>query len=264
MKVFLKAIKFLIKFALVFMIFFIWLGYALPSRLQAALISLPCAALLTSILNFFAKNKESALLLKNKEAQEANAMFDSLIQNKDYDFFCRLAKTRHKDVTKKRICTVIDNKESKILIYPYLKIKPLDKDNALSISLCASKQKVAKVVVCAQTIENGVEAFCKNLPVDIVLLDQYQCYQYLFKEYDFFPQPSATKISSESKFKQMLGHAFNRSRSKGYALSALLLLVISFFLQQSLYYCIVATLLLIFALISIKPRSSAQKAKNII
>lgn len=263
MKVFLKALKFLIKFALVFMIFFIWLRYALGSDLQAALIGLPCTFILIALINLLTKNKKEALSLKSKEEEEARLMFDNLIQNKNYDFFFQLAKSRHKNTIKKRICTIIDNAEGKIMIYPYLKMKPLDKDSTLAISISANKQKVAKVVICAQKIESDVESFCKNLAVDIVLLDQYECYQYLFKEYEFYPQQAAEPSSSESKFKQILSYAFNRSRTKGYVLSAALLLAISFFIQQNLYYCIVATLLLLFALVSMLNSCGKTKVKTI-
>ena len=201
---------------------------------------------------------QETISLKIKEEQEARSMFDNLIQNKNYDFFFQLAKTRHKNVKKNRICTIIENEEGKIMIYPYLKMKALDKDCALSIYISANKQKIAKVVICAQTIEKDVENFCKNLSIDIVLLDQYDCYQYLFKEYDFFPQQTHTP-SSSSKHKQIFGYAFNRSRTKGYAISAMLLLAISFFIRQNLYYCIVATILLLFALLSTLQSSNTRE-----
>ena len=255
---FLNVLKWLIKFALVFMIFFIWLRYAFDSDLQAALISLPCGMIVIALINLLTRNKKETISLKIKEEQEARSMFDNLIQNKNYDFFFQLAKTRHKNVKKNRIYTIIENEEGKIMIYPYLKMKALDKDCALSIYISANKQKIAKVIICAQTIEKDVENFCKNLSIDIVLLDQYDCYQYLFKEYDFFPQQTHTP-SSSSKFKQILGYAFNRSRAKGYAISAMLLLAISFFIRQNLYYCIVATILLLFALLSTLQSSNIKK-----
>ena len=255
---FLNVLKWLIKFALVFMIFFIWLRYAFDSDLQAALISLPCGMIVIALINLLTRNKKETISLKIKEEQEARSMFDNLIQNKNYDFFFQLAKTRHKNVKKNRICTIIENEEGKIMIYPYLKMKALDKDCALSIYISAKKQKIAKVIICAQTIEKDVENFCKNLSIDIVLLDQYDCYQYLFKEYDFFPQQTHTS-SSSSKYKQIFGYAFNRSRAKGYAISAMLLLAISFFIRQNLYYCIVATILLLFALLSTLQSSNTRE-----
>lgn len=258
MKMFLNVLKWLIKFALVFMIFFIWLRYAFDSDLQAALISLPCGMIVIALINLLTRNKKETISLKIKEEQEARSMFDNLIQNKNYDFFFQLAKTRHKNVKKNRIYTIIENEEGKIMIYPYLKMKALDKDCALSIYISAKKQKIAKVVICAQTIEKDVENFCKNLSIDIVLLDQYDCYQYLFKEYDFFPQQTHTP-SSSSKHKQIFGYAFNRSRAKGYAISAMLLLAISFFIRQNLYYCIVATILLLFALLSTLQSSNTRE-----
>lgn len=258
MKMFLNVLKWLIKFALVFMIFFIWLRYAFDSDLQAALISLPCGMIVIALINLLTRNKKETISLKIKEEQEARSMFDNLIQNKNYDFFFQLAKTRHKNVKKNRICTIIENEEGKIMIYPYLKMKALDKDCALSIYISANKQKIAKVVICAQTIEKDVENFCKNLSIDIVLLDQYDCYQYLFKEYDFFPQQTHIP-SSSSKYKQIFGYAFNRSRAKGYAISAMLLLAISFFIRQNLYYCIVATILLLFALLSTLQSSNTRE-----
>lgn len=254
MKIFLSIFKLLIKFSLIFMIFYIWLRYYLTSTIKAGVISLICAVIIILILDSISKPKQNYKNLKQKEKEEAEQMFFSLIKNKDYLFFYNLAKTRNKNVEKKRIYLLVKNEENKIMLYPYLKIKPLGQDDLLTIISVASKEKVQKIVICASDIEKETYSFAKTLEEDIVLLDKYETYQYLFKEYQYFPQ-TISKTQLPKKSKVLFDYAFSKLRTKSYLLSAFLLLIISFIFQQNLYYCIVATILIIFALICIiKPK----------
>lgn len=250
MKTFLNIIKVLIKFILIFMIFFIWLRYYLKSTLSALAISTICSAVVLLIIKSLTKGHEFNQALKAKQKQEAQSMFFSLIKTKDYDFFYRLVKTRNNNVLKKRIYTVIQNENNTIMLYPYLKINKLSQDDILSIYQTAKKEKVDKVVICAIEIDQNCINFSKSLEKDFVLLDQYMTYQYLFSEYDFYPEIT-TQAEPQKKAKQFLQFAFSKVKAKGYLLSALILLMISFVFKQNLYYCIVATLLLFFALICI-------------
>ena len=243
------------------MIFYIWLRYYLQSPIKAGVVSVICAVITILIINAVSKPKQNYKNLKQKEKEEAEQMYFSLIKNKDYLFFYNLIQTRNKNVEKKRIYTIIKNEENKIMLYPFLKIKPLDQDDLLSILSLASKEKVQKIVICASVIEKETYSFAKTLEQDIVLLDKYETYQYLFKEYQYFPEP-IIKAQMPKKSKVLFDYAFSKLRTKGYILSALLLLTISFVFKQNLYYCIVATVLILFALICIiRPKDNTLSTR---
>ena len=114
MNIFLSSIKFLIKFFVIFMIFFIWLRYYMGAELEALLLSALCAIILLLILHVTGKGRKNMASMKNKERQEAEGMFESLIKNKDYQFFFSLVSSRHKNVSKRRIFTLLENENGKI------------------------------------------------------------------------------------------------------------------------------------------------------
>ena len=260
MNIFLSSIKFLIKFFVIFMIFFIWLRYYMNAELEALLLSALCAIILLLILHVTGKGRKNMASMKNKERQEAEGMFESLIKNKDYQFFFSLVSSRHKNVSKRRIFTLLENENGKILLYPFLKMKPLEIDDLLSICSQAKKVKADKLVISAKEVSKEAENFASTLKADILLLDQYATYEYLFKEYDFYPEfERAQTKSKRGRFKEVFDYSFDRARAKGYIISALVLLLITFLFRQSLYYSIVATVLLAFALICLIRNPKSKK-----
>ena len=233
------------------MIFFIWLRYYINIT-EAVVLSVILSVIVLLILKIFSRAKTNVTNLKNKERQEAEAMFENLIKEKNYSFFYSLASTRHKNVRKKRIVTMLEKENGTILLYPFLKMRLLETDDLLSICSQAKKYKADKIIVLAKEYAGSVKSFASTLKVDILLLDQYETYQYLFKEYDFYPQyESVVKAGKKERLKEILDYSFARARAKGYIISAIILIVIAFLFRQSLYYSIVATLLLIFAFICI-------------
>ena len=133
-------------------------------------------------------------------------------------------------------------------------------DDLLSICSQAKKVKADKLVISAKEVSKEAENFASTLKADILLLDQYATYKYLFKEYDFYPEFERAQIKSKKgRFKEIFDYSFDRARAKGYIISALVLLLITFLFRQSLYYSIVATVLLAFALICLIRNPKSKK-----
>ncbi|MBQ8793050.1 MAG: hypothetical protein IJZ62_05715, partial [Clostridia bacterium] len=75
--------------------------------------------------------------------------------------------------------------------------------------------------------------------------------QKLYKYYDVYPEMTH-KYKKEKMlvFKDFLAYSFNKKRTKGYLLSAFILILSSLFVRGSIYYCVISSLCVIFALIS--------------
>ena len=225
MNILLSILKVLIKFSVIFMIFFIWLRYYMASKIMAFLLSILLATILLLVLYITSKSRKNLANLKSKERQEAEGMFESLIKNNDYQFF-----------------------------YSF------EIDELLSICFQAKKVKADKIVILAKEVSKEAENFALTLNADILLLDQYATYEYLFKEYDFYPEFEKRQTKSKrGRFKEIFDYSFDRARTKGYIMSALVLLLITFLFRQNLYYSIVATILLVFALICLIRNPKSKK-----
>lgn len=192
-------------------------------------------------------------------------MFLSLTtDNKYMKFYEEMLRTRHSEISVKKNFLII-NKDEKIVLYPYLKLVSLKPENLIEILKETKSAKADKIRIICYEYDKDIVAFIKNFKEEIILIDRFESYS-LYKEYDFFPEITQEyKKEAKLTFKDLLGFAFNRSRTKGYLLSAIILFITSFFVKINLYYCIISSLLLIFALISyINPKYNSKKVKEII
>ena len=113
-------------------------------------------------------------------------------------------------------------------------------------------EKATKIIICCKEIaDKNLLVFCNNFQEKFLLLNQYDTYEKLYKHYDEFPEITI-KYSKEKKmmFKDFLAYSFNKKRTKGYIFSAFILVFASLFVRSSLYYCIIASLLVVFAVLS--------------
>ena len=111
------------------------------------------------------------------------------------------------------------------------------------------KKPINKLVILCNDYDKVLPGFVKNFNQEIIILDKYQTYLSLYKEYDYYPA-IIERQKTKNSYKQYLAVAFNRSKTKGYLFAAVILVLSSFFVKFNIYYYIISSLLLIFALIS--------------
>lgn len=266
MKVMLKVLQLLIKASIIFSLFFIWLRFYITPAWKTISLAIFFTIVLMLILSNFEKNKKTKIFLKTKEQQEAEQMFEFLIKNQDFNFFYNLAKQRNSNIeSHKSFQTIITQENNKIILYPHLKIQSLNKDEVIKIVTKLKKYSKDKLVICCNSYEKDIENFTKQFDFEILVLDKYSTYQYLFKEYDFYPNiPTKIEKSTKTKLKEIIDYSFSKSKAKSYFFSAIFLLAISFIINTNLYYCIIASILTMFSLICLlKPTKKQQKISNI-
>lgn len=259
--------KFL-KCGLVFLIAFVWLRFLLSSVWLAGLISFAITLVIELFSLYLNKKSKNKTSLKIKEKEDAENMFLSLLSDKNYlSFFHELSLSRHSNCKKKKEYILIEHKDQcKVILYPYIKLKSLIPDDILNIYKTCLHEKACKIVIICNEYDKSCLGFIKNLSQNFILLDKFESYSMLYKEYEFYPEITLQyKKDAKLKFKDMLAVAFNKSKTKGYIFSALVIFITSYFVKMNIYYCIIGSLLLLFALISfINPKYNKVKKQTIL
>lgn len=240
-----------LRLLLIFLLFFVWIRFFVKSLLYSVLISIACTIFVELILKIFAAKINKQKQLKIKEKEECENMFLSLCVNKDaLDFFYNLALIRHTAI-KKRKYIIINHKDYNVILYPFLKFSQITKDDLTEILKEIKNQKFKKlVIVCGDATKETI-LFVKNFDFEITILDKFETYSKIYKEYDFFPKITTTyKPNKKNTMKELLAYSFNKTKAKSYVFSALILFLSSMFVRINLYYSIMISILLIFAIIS--------------
>lgn len=251
MKKILNIFQILLQVALIFFIVLIWARYFISSLWLGLLVSLIVTIFIELAIKFLQKRTNTAKNLKLQEKEEAENMFLSLCTSSTpLNFFYELAKTKHKAVKKGKYI-LIEHEEDIVALIPILSFSPLQSDDLLPFISLAKKNNWKKIVVVCGEVDRNTNSFAKNFDIEILLLDKYNSYSNLYKPYDFFPTITMKyKKDKKLAFKDLIAYSFNRGRTKGYLFSAFILFLSSLLIRPSIYYCIVASLLLLFALIS--------------
>lgn len=242
----------LLKIFLIFLLMFVWVRYLLSSFVASLLISLASAVGLYLILHFISANSKNRIELKLKEKEHAENIFLSLAADKRRtDFFYKLASKKHSNIKKFSNYLIITHESgTKTLLYCNFTFQELGVAQFMEIYGKVSG-KAGRVVVLCHSYDKKLNKFASNFDADFLFLDRYDAYKRLYKFYDCYPEISVSyKPDKALGFKDFISFSFNKKRVKGYLLSALLLIISGLFIKATLYYCIVASLLVVFAIIS--------------
>lgn len=251
------------KIFLIFFITFIWIRYFVRSLWLAVVISIAITAVIDLLTRFISKKRQTSASLKKSEREDAENMFLSLsLEKAPLDFFYKLASSRHSS-EKHDECILIKHPESRIVLFPFTTFSALASDDIVKVIAKTAHLHPTKIVVTCFAISKEAASFAKNFDCEIVILDQYETYQKLYKPYSIFPKISVRyKKDKRLAFKDLAMFSLNRTRAKGYFFSALILVLSSFFVRARLYYCIVASILVVLALVSIYDPFSKSSPKN--
>lgn len=241
------------KISLIFLVVFIWVRYFVRSLVWAIVISAAVTIVIDIITRFISRKKQSAAALKKAEREEAENCFLSLsISSGRLDFFLKLAKLKHPAEKKDGYILVSHSEGEKVMLVPFLSHRALSPDDIAIWVSTAQKLEAQKVVIACGSVAKESFSFAKNFDFEFTLLDQYETYQKLYKEYGLLPEITMKyKKEKALAFKDLVTYSLNRSRAKGYFISALILTISTIFVRATIYYCVVASLLVILALVSL-------------
>lgn len=247
-KIFLSTLS---RLFLIFILVFIWVRFFIKKLWAAFLISIAIALLIDLIIKLLTKKRNSQNLLKIKEREDSEKMFFSLATSKDsVSFYNKLASLKYKTIRCKKYVKII-HEDGNVILYPFLSFNPINPDDIREIYLYFKDNNCRKIVIPCGEISKECLNIVGKFDKEILLLDKFETYAKLYKEYEMFPQITVKAVpTKKATFKEILNFSFSRTKVKGYFLSALALLFSSIFVKNNLYYCIVASLLMLFAIIS--------------
>lgn len=237
-----------------FLLLFVWLRYVTKKFVLSLVLSAAISLVIYGIFFFYNRNKTNKTNLKIKEKEDAENMFLSLCLSDDaMVFFENLAKKKHENVTKKKEYIIISHPEKvKTILFADLNMAGVTVPRFMEIYSKVKKEKATKIVICCKDIaDKMLFSFLENFKEKILILNEYETYRRLYKYYDTFP-PITTYKTKEKKvmFKDFLAYSFNKKRTKGYLFSAIVLIISGLFIPTTIYYCVIASILVVFALLS--------------
>lgn len=241
----------ILKFFLIYLLVFVWIRYFVRRLLPAIFITLLITIVLYVALYFILRRRKNKEGLKLKEKEDAENMFFSLVcDDKRMDFFMKLALSKHKNVKKYGKYLIIQHENMKTLLYVKADFENLTIPIFMEI-YNKLKGKAQKMVFVSYSYDREVTSFAQNFDTYFIFLDRYSVYEKLYKFYNIFPEiKQKYKKDKKLTFKDFVAYSFNKKRAKGYLISAFLLVLSSLFVRTTIYYCITASLLILFAIFS--------------
>lgn len=242
----------ILRIILIYLLSFIWIKYLIQSLWLSILLSVLVSLFIDIMIRIINKKKNNKQNLKIKEIEEAENIFLSLATNTDYiSFFHKLAQKENINAEKKAKYIILPNQKNKIILYPFLSMNELKKDDIAKLIILLNKEKANKLVIVCGEIDKNALIFSKSIEKDIVLLDKFESYKQLYKYYNLFPEITLSyQKNKKLAWKELFAYSFNKTRTKGYIFSAFILFLSSLYIPMNFYYCFMASLLLVFALIS--------------
>ena len=239
------------KLFLIFLFVFVWTRYFVRDLLLSIVISATITFVLDLLSRFFFKKQHEKASLKIKEKQEAEDMFCSLcIERSPLLFFEKLFSDKQNLKTHKSFLSFTEDNKKTVFAFVD-NLLPLSTNNLAQVIKQVKKEKPDKIIISSGEFSKECYSFINIYDSTIVLLDKQQTYHDLYKAKNIFPKITILKKKKDTlSFRQLLEFSFNRSRCKSYLISSIALLFCSLFVRTTLYYSIVTSILILFAIIS--------------
>ena len=264
MKFILAVLKEVIKSALIFALFFVWISFLGDYNvLTNVLISLGVSVIITLLIKKFQTIHAKETNMKLYERTDAEKMFDSMcLSGNQTDFLYRLLSTRHNKIELRKNYIILTNQNNeKIVLSPYFKFENLTIDKLNDI--IKKHKKMHKIIVICGDYDDKCNDYIAMCNKKILLLDKYDTYRYFYKEYDFFPEITyENKNNSKKTLKNLLSMSLDKQNVKGYIIVILILFFFSFYVRNALYYYIFMSFLIVLTLLILFKSSKKVNVKT--
>lgn len=254
----------LFKFILLFLLNLIWCLYLIDDSTTAIVISILMSVfilLLTNKIGHKRKKNKINNLKRQQHVEDVRYTFLTMSNYELCNFFCNLVKTRH-DCKIENNSIVINTIGPPIILTFNFKYSNLTSDDILTIYKQHKTKKIKRLIILTNNIDSNTISIINGLKLETMVLDYKQTYAMLLEEYSFYPKIIPRKIKAKNTFKQILAYSLNKKKTKGYLLSAIVILFASLFVRYKLYYTIFSTILITLAIFSYFNPSFNTKTKS--
>lgn len=256
-----------LKIAILFLFVFVWIRFFVRKLSISLLITTLLTIAFELLFLFISKKISKSSSLKLKEKQDAENMFFSLANTNNQGLFLKKLARENAQVEKVSLHHVVFKKQGdRLLMYFVDNIEGLDCQKLFEIVKKFNSESINKILIlCKQIKDKQVYSFLNLFDGKVVVFDEYQTYQNLYKKHQIFPEIT-NKLPSAKKqtLKTLIAYSFNKKRTKGYLFSAFVLILSSIFVKTTIYYCLISTILLLFAMFSYFNPQFNKKEQSII
>ena len=266
MKTFNKIISSIFRLTLIFLFTFIWFRYFISDLSYSLIVSILSTLIIDLFITLIRRKKSSIASLKNSEIKKAENYCNKFVFSEPsyaVNFFFKLAKTRH-EAKKTKHCVIIEHENSCTLLYPFFTFEEFGTTQLIIAYNEAKKNNSSKLVLCVNEAGKNVKNVADKLDIKIIILNKFDTYNKLFKEYNYYPEE--LQITTQpTTFKSLLAYSLNKKRTKGYLFASIILVLSSFIVKYNIYYLVMSSVLLILALLSfINPKYNKVEVENLL
>jgi len=243
----------ILRILLIFLLFFIWVRYYEKSLALAVAYTSVLTLVFDFFLTFITKKKDLKASMKKGELAKAEGYCNNFIFNGNavaVNFYFELLGQNF-SATKKTNYVIFENNNEKNILFPYYKYDKLSIQDLVFVYEKVKKLTVNKIIICTNDVEQKTKELVSKLPIKFLILNKYETYENIMKNYNFFPD-SLLNIDDNTKlnFKNFLAFSFNKKRAIGYIFSSIILIISSLFVRVTIYYLVFSSILLLMAIFS--------------
>ena len=237
---------------LVFLVAYLWLSFYIENILTVfcAAFAIMCGA--NFVFGMIAKRRNVRAAMTRKQQDhlrqvELQLKFQSRMRNVG---LLRIAfEKRGYRVTTTQRKVVVTTNNRVINLYPLFD-KTVTVADVVACVKYTNKNAVTYIAACR--FDDEVAAFARSLDCEIVLMDVASVYAEILAPAEIFP---TMDVKYKSKTRVTLGELgramFNRTRARGYVYIGVVVLATSFIVTFPIYYIVCASVLFLFALMSL-------------
>ena len=239
---------------LLFLISFVWIKYFSNNMFFATLLSFFIIAIFNVLKYFFNSKKNIKNKLNKKLMNDIDLYTLTFLSNtkkENLDFFEKvLKKDGSKLIYSKNLITykILNKTEA---LCPIFDSNELQFEEVLKFLSFAKNLSVEKIFIlcnqCTQKTKNFLENF-KDF--DVKILTKVDIFFNLLKPANIYPNIKfEIKENKKYKFKELINLSFDKSKTKKYFLTGMLIFFCSFIVKYNFYYVFMSSLLFLFSLI---------------
>ncbi len=252
----------------VFVLSFLWIRYYEHNSVLILLYASLVTMLVCSVVHIVKTKKyDKQVKLKNE-----NKLIENLSNYLIFSPTKQVVKTfeetlKSRNIPYKTICDMLVFND--VCVRPiYSKTKCDDADILQTLNKINShKLSPNKIIICAKSYTEDAKKLVKtNSHLKISLLDEKEVFDEFFKPINYqveYNSSTPKKKSVKEKLGNLKNIAFNKKRFKGYMISAVVLLIGSYFLRYNIYYLVFASIMLVLAVFSYFNKPYNKKKANI-
>lgn len=251
----------------VFLLSFLWIRFYSHNKFITLIIASSITIIICSCVHFIVSKKTKMQTATKKQA--------NLVQNLS-NFFMLTSKIQVLAIFQKAILSrkCACEQQKGVLVFGEFALLPIfSKPRCDDYDILTGIKKIKtlnlqekKLIICAKNFTQEAKNFAGTLTTQqVLLLDEFETYNMFFKPINYIVSTNAPK--SKPNFRQKLRKLsfvmFSKQRFKGYVLSAIVLIIGSYFMRYNIYYLVMSSILILLSIFCYFNKLFNQTSKDI-